>query len=143
MKVAELERLDDIGIRAWDTHDVDSFLELFADDFIWTDWALPGPMRTRDEARAYFNGWMTAFPDLKVTSHLRVVGENAVAGELEFTGTNTGPMIMAGNTIPPTGKQVIGRGSYTVKVRNGKIAEFHTHPDIAGMLMQLGIVPQM
>jgi hypothetical protein len=28
-------------------------------------------------------------------------------------------------------------------VRDGKIVEFHSSPDIAGMMMQLGFMPQM
>jgi hypothetical protein len=73
----------------------------------------------------------------------RVVGDDAVAGEVEFTGTNTGPIEMGGMKIPATHKTVAGRGSYIARVRDGKIVEFSTHPDIAGMMMQLGLMPQM
>ena len=143
MSKEELERLDDQGIAAWNAHDADAFLALFADDFVWTDWTMPEPMRDRDTARRYFGGWAGAFPDMQVKMIDRVVGDDAVAGEIEFTGTNTGPMEMGGMTIPPTNKPVVGRGSYIARVRNGKIAEFSSHPDAAGMMMQLGLMPQM
>jgi predicted ester cyclase len=52
-------------------------------------------------------------------------------------------MEMGGKTIPPTNKTVIGRGSYIAFIRNGKIAEFRSHPDAAGIMMQLGLVPPM
>jgi hypothetical protein len=48
---------------------------------------------------------------------------------------------MAGNTIPATSRRVTGHGDYFPRVRNGKIIEFRTHPDIAGMMMQLGMMP--
>ena len=37
MNKDELIALDDRGIGAWDTHDVDSFAAIFADDFVYTD----------------------------------------------------------------------------------------------------------
>jgi len=139
----ELESLDDRGMAAWGAHDAAAFADLFADTFVLNDPAIPDPITTRDGARAYAQGWFTAFPDMNVKQTNRVVGDDAVAGEVEFTGTNTGPMVMAGREIPPTGKTVIGRGSYFVRVKDGRVVEFNSHPDIAGMMMQLGFMPQM
>jgi predicted ester cyclase len=143
MSKEELERLDDQGMSAWDAHDAEAFIGLFADDFVLYDWTLPEPIRDKDGVRRYFNAWMTAFPDMQVKQTSRVVGEDAVAAEIEFRGTNTGPMVMAGNEIPPTSKAVTGRGSYIAHVRGGKVVEFSAHPDAAGIMMQLGLMPQM
>jgi predicted ester cyclase len=143
MSKEELERIDDQGMGAWDAHDVEGFVGQFADEFVWNDWTLPEPIRNKEGAREYFKAWMTAFPDMRVKQVSRVVGEDAVAAELEFTGTNTGPMLMAGNEIPPTNKAVVGRGSYLAWVKGGKIVEFSSHPDVAGLMMQLGFMPQM
>jgi len=73
----------------------------------------------------------------------RVASDDAVAAEVQFTGTNSGPMMMAGKEIPPTGKSVIGRGAYFARVQDGKVVEFNSYPDIAGMMMQLGFMPEM
>src|SRR5439155_26379880 len=99
MSREEIERLDRQGLAAWDSHDPDAFVSMFADDFVWFDWTVPEPMRDREAARQYFNGWVTAFPDMKTTSVSRVVGDDAVATEIEWSGTNTGPMVMGGNQI--------------------------------------------
>ncbi len=64
-------------------------------------------------------------------------------GDDQFTGTNTGPVMMAGKEIPPTGRGVVGKGTYFVRVKNGKVVEFNSYPDIAGMMMQLGFMPRM
>jgi steroid delta-isomerase-like uncharacterized protein len=143
MSREELERLDDQGMSAWDEHDADAFAALFADDLVVHDWTLPEPIRDKDGVRQYVNGWLTAFPDMRVKQTSRVVGDDAVAGEIEFIGTNTGPMVMAGNEIPPTNKAVTGRGAYIARVRGGKIVEFSAFPDVAGLMMQLGFMPQM
>jgi steroid delta-isomerase-like uncharacterized protein len=139
----DLERLDDQGMAAWNNHDAEAFVGLFADDFTWYDWTVPEPIRDKDGARQYFNSWMTAFPDMLVKQTIRVVGDDAVAAEIEFNGTNSGPMVMGGNEVPPTNRTVTGRGSYIARVREGKIVEFSSHPDAAGMMMQLGLMPQM
>ena len=156
MSKEDLVRLDDQGMSAWNDHDADGWVGLFADDFSLIDaaprrplepdaqyWTVPEPIRDKEGARQYFNAWATAFPDMQLKQTTRVVGENAVAAEVEFTGTNTGPMVMAGNEIPPTNKTVIGRGSYVAHIRDGKVIEFSAHPDAAGMMMQLGLMPQM
>ncbi len=36
-----------------------------------------------------------------------------------------------------------GRGTYFVRVRDGKVVEFNSYPDLAGMMMQLGLMPPM
>ena len=76
------------------------------------DVASPEPITTKDAARAYAQASFTAFPDMSVKQMNRVVGEDSVAAELQFSGTNTRPMMMAGKEIPPTCKAVVGKGTY-------------------------------
>jgi predicted ester cyclase len=78
-----------------------------------------------------------------VTPVAGVVGDAAVAAEIVFSGTNTGAMAMGGMEMPPTGKSAQGRGTYIARVRDGKIVEFRAHPDAAGVMMQLGLMPAM
>ncbi len=141
MSKQELERIDDLGIAAWDDHKPDAFVDLFADDFVLRDTTVPQPLRTKDEAHAYAQSWFTAFPDLHVRKTNRVIGKDLVAAELEFTGTNTGPLSMGGMEIPATGKSVVGRGPYFARVKDGKVVEFSAHPDAAGLMVQLGLMP--
>ena len=143
MSKEDLERIDDQGMAAWGDHNPQAFVDQLADDFVLKDLSMPEPIRTKEGATAYVQAWITAFPDMSITRTNRVVGQDSVAGEVEFRGTNTGPMMMAGKEIPPTGKSVIGRGAYFARVRDGKVVEFSAHPDIAGMMMQLGFMPPM
>jgi steroid delta-isomerase-like uncharacterized protein len=140
MSRQDLERLDDEGMAAWSNHDADAWVAIFADEFVYHDWTVPEPIRDKEAVRAAFGSWMQAFPDMKVETVARVVGEDAVAAEIAFTGTNTGPMVMGGMEMPPTGKSVLGRGSYIARVREGKVVEFRAHPDAAGIMMQLGLM---
>ena len=137
----ELARLDDKGMAAWDEHRPDEFVALFADNFVWQDDQSPQALTTADEVREYMSAWYAAFPDMRSHVTNRVIGEDSVAAEIEFTGTNTGPMNMGGHQIPATGRSVTGHGTYFVRAENGRIVEFHAHPDAAGMMMQLGLMP--
>ncbi|MGH2596273.1 MAG: ester cyclase [Actinomycetota bacterium] len=143
MNKGEIERLDDQGMASWDSHDPQAFVDQFADEFVVNDVASPEPITTKEGVRAYAQAWFTAFPDMSIKQMNRVVGEDSVAAEVQFTGTNTGPMMMAGKEIPPTGKSVVGKGTYFARAKDGKVTEFNSYPDIAGMMMQLGFMPPM
>jgi predicted ester cyclase len=141
MDRAEIERLDDEGIGSWDRHDPDGFAAMFADTFTLEDWTLPEPIHDKEAVRAYVQSWMTAFPDISIKRIDRVVDGNSVAGEINFTGTNSGPLEMGGMTMPATNKTIQGRGTYFARVDDdGKLVEFRAHPDAAGMMMQLGLM---
>ncbi|HEY4688168.1 MAG TPA: ester cyclase [Anaerolineae bacterium] len=143
MSVQENIRLDEEFIAAWNSHDVDRALAVLSEEVVWHDVASPEPMHGKAAIRPYLQGWFTAFPDLTAMVKNRVVTEDQVAAELSFTGTNSGPLQMAPGApaIPATGKKVTGRGTYFVRIRNGKAMEVHSYPDGAGLMMQLGLVP--
>jgi len=143
MSTQEIERLDEQGMGAWDAHDADAFAAMFADGAVVNDLGSPDPITGSDGIRMFAQAWFTAFPDMNVKQTNRVVSEDAVAAEVVFTGTNSGPMMMGGKEIPPTGKTVQGKGTYFARVRDGKVVEFNSYPDIAGLMMQLGFMPQM
>lgn len=140
MSEQELARIDDAGMRAWDGHDADALLALFADDFVWNDVAVPEPITTADGVREYMDTWFTAFPDLRTREVNRVIGDDRVAVELEFTGTHTGPLRMGDAELPATGVSVVGHGSYFLRVEDGRVVEFSSYPDLAGLLQQLGLM---
>lgn len=98
-------------------------------------------MRSRQQVKEYMESWFAAFPDMRSKTISRLVSEDQVAAEVEFTGTNTGPLLMAGQQIPATGRAVTGTGTYFAMVRAGKIVSFRAHPDVAALMGQLGLLP--
>lgn len=92
-------------------------------------------------AAAYVQSWLTAFPDMGVRVTNCVIGEDSIAAEVEFTGTNSGPLAMGDMKLPPTGKSAVARGAYFVKVKDGRVVEFSGHPDAAGLMVQPGLMP--
>lgn len=136
-------RLDEENFAAWNAHDVERSLTLYADDVVWQDVGSPQAFQGKEAVRQYIQAWFSAFPDMKLTVTNRVIGEDRLAGELEISGTNNGPLqLMPGMPpIPPTGRTVNSKGTYFVRFRDGKAVEVHTYPDTAGLLMQLGLMP--
>ncbi len=143
MSVQDNLKLDEKNFEAWNAHDVDGSLALYSDDVVWVDVGIPEPLRGKEAVRQYIEGWFSAFPDIMITVTNRLVTEDQVAGELEFNGTNGGPLQFAPGmpAIPATGKKANGKATYFVRIKNGKAVEVHTYPDTAGMMMQLGLMP--
>jgi steroid delta-isomerase-like uncharacterized protein len=143
MSVQDNLKLDEENFAAWNAHDVEASLALYSDDIVWQDVSSPQAFQGKEAVRQYIQGWFSAFPDMKLTVKNRVISEDQLAGELEFTGTNNGPLQLAPGipAVPPTGKTVNGRGTYFVRFKDGKAVEVHTYPDAAGMMMQLGLMP--
>jgi steroid delta-isomerase-like uncharacterized protein len=142
MSIQDNLKYDEEEIAAWNAHDVERAAAVFPDDIVWIDTGSPQPLKGKDALRQYLQGWFTAFPDIKITVTNRVVTEDQVASELEFTGTNSGTLQLGpGVAIPPTGKHVNGKGTYFVRFKDGKPVEVHSYPDLAGMMMQLGLMP--
>jgi steroid delta-isomerase-like uncharacterized protein len=143
MSREENEKLAEDFVASWGKHDADRTVGHLADGAVWLDVGSPELMRDRMTMRQYVQGWNTAFPDISARIVNKVASEDQVAGEIEFTGTNTGAMQMGPGApvVPPTGKKVNGKGTFFARVRDGKLVEVHTYPDVAGMMMQLGMMP--
>lgn len=142
MSIAENIKLDENFMAGWNNHSVEQTLSCLSDQAVWTDVGSPKPMTDKGEIGQYVQSWFTAFPDMQATVKNRVVSEDGLAVEVEFTGTNGGPLQMSSEmpALPATGKKVIGKGTYFVRIENGKAVEVHTYPDVAGLMMQLGLM---
>jgi steroid delta-isomerase-like uncharacterized protein len=136
----DVSKLNDAVLDAWNRHDVKKFLTFVDENIVWQDTASPEPIRGKEGAEQFFNGWSTAFPDFKITPLSTVVSGDNIAVEIEFRGTNTGPLRMGDQPeISATNKKVSNRGCYFGKVKNGKFTQVHSYPDLAGMMVQLGL----
>jgi len=143
MSVQDNIILDEEEIAAWNAHDVERALAIFPDDVMWQDVSSPRPFNGKDAIRQYLQGWFSAFPDIKITVKNRVVTDDQVAAEIDFVGTNSGALQLAAGApaIPATGRKVTGKGTYFVRFKDGKPVEVRSYPDVAGMIMQLGLMP--
>jgi steroid delta-isomerase-like uncharacterized protein len=78
--------------------------------------------------------WKAAFPDARGTIKSRIVEGNRGAAEIEWRGTNTGPLMGR----PPTGQQVVVRAVVVIESNGTHITRASHYIDVAGMMQQLG-----
>lgn len=142
MTPEEILQLDDQLLAAINSHEFDRFAALLADDFSWHDWNYPEPFRDRSEMQTYLEAWWTAFPDFEDTRIERIVGDDAVAVEVVWTGTHAGHMaLVPGYDLPPTNKKITAaKGTETIRMRDGKIVSWRTRPDVLGALVQFDLL---
>lgn len=142
MTIQEVQKLNKQMTDAWNSHDIEKLLALCDENIVWNDTGSPEPIKGKKGVREFYGMWNTAFPDFKLTLQRTVADESNVAGELVFSGINSGPLRMPGQPeIPATNKKVISnKGSYFAKVKNGKVTEVNSYPDIAGMMAELGLL---
>jgi predicted ester cyclase len=67
--------------------------------------------------------------------------DDAVATEVRFIGTHTGPLAGPGGELPPTGKEVDLVGADFLTVSNGKLTSWHVYYDTGAFMSQLGLSP--
>lgn len=131
-----LDRMTDIAV---EQHDVDSAMELYAEDAVI---AAPdvGELRGRDRIAEYWHGLIDGFPDGHYESISKLESDGKAVDEGYFTGTHTGTLKGPdGETIKPTGKHVRLRSCDVATVRDGKIVEHHLYFDEGEFMRQLGL----
>lgn len=82
--------------------------------------------------------WKAAFPDAKGTIVHVLETEDGFVAEVEWQGTQQGPLTTPFGTMPGTNKPVHIRAVLIGTVRDGKIAEVHHYFDAMSLMLQLG-----
>ncbi len=101
-------------------------------------------LTTREQARAYTQGFITAFPDLHFDVALTVAQADYVVVNWVAIGTHTGPLTTpSGATVPPTGRKATVPGSSTLEIKGGQVTHNWIYWDMVGLLGQLGLMPPM
>ena len=83
--------------------------------------------------------YLCAFPDLHFLPDEPVCRDNTVMLNWQARGTHLGTFL----NIPPSGRTMQVRGVSTLKLRNGKIVEAIYVWDVAGLLRNIGLLPDL
>lgn len=141
-------KYQDTSRKLFDTfnkHDLDALAKLYAADSVAYDPMYPEPLRGRDAIRKDAATFFRGFPDIRIEL-INTIEKNDREGadEVVLTGTQTGPLeTPTGQELPPTGRRVEMRGGgFTRLNERGEIVEERRYYDVAGVLRQLGIMPE-
>ena len=117
--------------------DLDGALtEMVVEDFVEQN-PLPGQGPGRAGLADVLAGMFAAFPDLHWTLHDTLTEDDRVTTLSTWTGTHHGEFM----GIPPTGRSVAVEAWTIDRYREGRLVESRIIMDVAGMLMQLGVIP--
>jgi steroid delta-isomerase-like uncharacterized protein len=120
----------------WNRKQVDRAEEVVASDFI--DHApLPGQAPGLEGAKRKWAMYLTAIPDLRVTTEDLVAEGDKVAVRRSYEGTHQGELL----GIPATDKQLQVGSISIFRLVDGKIAENWEQLDRLALLQQLGVIP--
>ncbi|MGB8382670.1 MAG: ester cyclase [Dermatophilaceae bacterium] len=124
----------------WNNGDFDKVQTGMADDQVWVSplWAqLTGSEAILNRYRAD----RTAFPDRRIDVSKWVEEGDTVVAEYEWSGTHTGPLLLAdGSELAPTGQHTTLMGVEVFEVRDGKTVTQHSYFDQLPAMMQAGVV---
>ncbi|HNL39295.1 MAG: ester cyclase [Saprospiraceae bacterium] len=125
-------------IDAWNAHDRDRLLAMYHPDYLGEDLSEGKQADGLANAGRMIDYIFNALPDL----HMQILEEGAEGNQVFFfwkaTGHHKGRLM----NIPPTGKAVAFMGSTFFTLRDGKIIRSRRIWDVAGMLRQIGLLPE-
>lgn len=124
-------------LAAWNRGDSAGIGEHVVEDVIWRDVAFGMPLHGRDALIAAAQGYMDAFPDLRIVETSSTLAGLRLAQELTLTGTHQGPLL----GVPPTGRWT---ETYAAVINTfdeeGMLIEGALYWNPLGLLQQLGVL---
>lgn len=117
----------------WDVLD-----EYIAEDFVAHHPPLPGVTLDRDGMKQAAEIFRAAVPGSHEIT-MQIAEGDLVASFIYARGVHEGPLL----GIPATHKEVTQEGIAIHRIHDGRIVEYWSIVDLAGVLQQLGVIPTM
>lgn len=128
-----VKKMDD----AFNAHKVNDMLTNLSDDFVESDQADDHDSKGKKDAEKGIKMFLTAFPDLKVTTDGTWAAGDYVVETGVLEGTNTGDM----GPMKKTGKKVTMHFAEVSKLKDGKITNLWRFRNGMAAAVQLGMMP--
>jgi steroid delta-isomerase-like uncharacterized protein len=129
---------DDL-LSAWNSHDVGRAAEFYSPDYEGMDVSQSAPHRGQAGIRQMLTAYLTAFPDLQFTDEATIVEGNRAVMIWIADGTHLGRVM----NIPPSGHKIQVRGVTVLTLENNKVYRALYIWDVAGLLRNIGLLPEL
>ena len=126
-------------LAAWNSHDPAHVATHYTEDCLGLDVAIARPQIGREGVQSMFAAYYHAFPDLEIIPDDMIVDGDHVAIFWTARATHLGPILK----IPPSGRAVTARGVNRLVLQDGLVCETLTIWDVAGMLRDMGLLPDL
>lgn len=125
-------------VAAWNAHDLECALSFYAPDYEGVDVDDRIPHQGHAGVRRMLQRYWGAFPDLQFVGEETIAQGNRIVMFWRACGTHRGPILH----IPATGRTVNTRGVSLLTIEAGKVKRGRYLWDVAGMLRDLGLLPE-
>jgi steroid delta-isomerase-like uncharacterized protein len=126
-------------INAWNSHDVEAITSFYAPEYEGVDVGQAHPERGIEGRRLSAERYLRAYPDLYVELEQVVSEGDVVMTSWVARGTHLGTLM----GIPPSGRKISVRGTSTFKFERGGFVRAVYVWDVAGMLREIGLLPEL
>ncbi len=135
-------RIERENIEAFNAGDWQRVRATLAPDCVYDEVGTQRRLRGADEVVQALQGWKQAMPDAKGTITSALASGNTATLEITWEGTQTGPLVGPGGTIPASGKRHVTRAALIATIQGDKIKESHHYFDMMTLLQQIGAAPR-
>lgn len=130
-------------LKDFNAHDANAWAAAYAENAVLFDPQYPEPKRGRGAVLKDIQDFFTAFPDIQFNVTNIVASGDHAAVHGVGAGTHRGSMEGPSGTISATNKRAeIPFAAFIRLDSQGLIEEERRYYDMAGMMMQLGLMPQ-
>jgi steroid delta-isomerase-like uncharacterized protein len=126
-------------IQAWNDRNIDALVRLYTEDCVLEDVGLAQPVNGHDGVRRMYLYTLAGFGSLEFTLH-RTVEQD---GQVVLSWGAHGRQIRKIMGIPATHRELSMMGTTWLTVRDGHIAHSQRVWDMAGLLRQMGLLPDL
>jgi steroid delta-isomerase-like uncharacterized protein len=136
------EKTKSIGqqlVDAWNTRTDEIILPFYSHDYVGEDITAARIREGCEGLKEWIKSVFGAFPNLQCTLVDQVETDNRLVLHWLAKGNHQGPLMK----IPATGKNVFIHGMSFISLENGKIKHGQIMWDLAGVLRQIGLLPEI
>ena len=126
-------------IKAWNSHDIDRALKFYAPDYAGEDVGRTRRYEGHAGAREFIGAYFKAFPDIELSADEMIGDGERAALMWTARGTHRGAIM----NIPPTNRPINIRGVSLFTVRENKVQQATYIWDVAGLLREIGLLPEL
>ncbi|HJQ29462.1 MAG TPA: ester cyclase [Rubrobacter sp.] len=126
-------------LEAWNAHDIGRIGSFYNAEYEGVDVGQAEPERGPQGVSVSVGRYFRAFPDLQFVEEDLIVERDRAVLVWTANGTHGGKLM----SIPPTGRKVSVRGVSVLTVVNGKITHGLHVWDVAGLLRNIGLLPEL
>lgn len=126
-------------IDAWNSHDIERIMELHDCQYEGGDVGLAEKVLGHQGIRTAYLRFFRAFPDIVITVADQVESDERVVIHWVAVGTHRSSFMR----IPASNKKVSVHGVSLLTLKNGKILKGTRVWDVAGLLREIGLLPDL